>query len=451
MLPSSIRADRLWTDGARWRARGRRFALVFAIVFMFVGGTFSRVALAGPDKAEVFLVAGLAGSPLRDRAINVRIGEKVTICTVVRLREGHRWHVFSNAPSLRLFGRGYRRGARGSSKISPLSELGRLRVGWWRVEPQPHHIKTLPPNADNPAYSNARLFGPRHGTWLGYDTIEYHETPIVPGSSDSSKASSVSGASGCLTVSRTHPTHPKVNVNGGLGTMRYKIAVDLLDRDMHLASWGQERTTPHGISPRVLRVTFRGSDDLVGYLQGFFNVPNVFGSGGHGRNHQTEFYQGADCADVIVGAMREAGAKVPYTSARGLARYARPVTPRLLLTKKGVFSEDGKTEVIVRFGHDVRPGDFMLIDYKDFNASPRAWDHVGVVAADEGVSGRFDPADPVLHMGYLFGLTREVSGGEAPAYVRFLRLRPRLLRAIARHATRLRRRDARRRRRLGQR
>lgn len=416
---------------------------------MLVGGTFLRVALAGPTKAEVSLVAGLVGSPLRDRAINVRIGEKVTICAVVRLREGHRWRVFSDALALRLHGRRYRRGARGSSKISPLSELGRFRLRFWRVEPQPHHIKTLPPNVDNPAYSNARLFGSRHGTWLGYDTIEYHETPIAPGPSGSSKASSVLGTSGCLIVSRTHPTHPKVDVNGGLGTMRYKVTVDLLDRDLRLASWGQERTTSHGISPRVQRVTFRGSDDLVGYLQGFFNVPNVFGSGGHGRNHQTEFYQGADCADVIVGAMREAGAKVPYTSARGLARYARPVTPRLLLTKKGVFSEDGKTAVIVRFGRDVRPGDFMLIDYKNFNASPRAWDHVGVVAADEGVRGRFDPSDPILHMGYLFGLTREVSGGEAPAYVRFLRLRPRLLRAIARHAARLRRRDARRRRKMG--
>jgi len=364
---------------------------------------------AGP---RLHLVAGPAGSLLRGRAVNVRLGQPVRICAV--LRKGRR--VFADVDgSVVLRGRRQRR-------LRPTAELGPLRWRWWRVEPRPHHVETDPPNPGNPAYSNAVLFGPRHGAWLGYDKIEYQETEI-PGAGES-----------CITVDRTHPSHPKVDVNGGLGTMRYKATLDL--GGSTLASPGMESLTRGGISPRVLRVTFRSGDGLTGYLRGYFNVPNVFGSAGAGRTHQAELYQGADCADVIIGAARELGARMRYTSAQGLARYARPTSARLLMTKEGIFEldDDGKPGKRVRlsFASDVEPGDIMLIDYVGFDGSPRSWDHVAVIDRDKGtVPGELDPQDPVLHMGYLYGLTEEPAATQAPAVIQLLRIKASVLRRRA--------------------
>ena len=361
-------------------------------------------------RARLDLVAGPAGSALRDRAVNVRLGQPVRICAV--LRNGRR--VFADTEgALVLRGRRLHR-------ARPTAELGPLRWRWWRIEPRPHHVETEPPNPGNPAYSNAVLFGPRHGEWLGYDRIEYQETEIQ-GARES-----------CISVDRTHPSHPKVDVNGGLGTMRYKASVEL--DGASLASPGMESRDRGGISPRVLRVTFRSGDGLTGYLRGYFNVPNVFGSAGSGRTHQAELYQGADCADVIIGAARELGARMRYTSARGLARYARPTTARLLMTKEAIFEldADGKAgkRVHLDLASDVRPGDIMLIDYVGFDGSPRSWDHVAVIDRDAGaVRGELDPQDPVLHMGYLYGLTEEPAATQAPAVIQLFRLKASVLRA----------------------
>jgi len=380
-------------------------------------------ASASAGNASVFLVAGLDGAVPRDRHVNARRGQKVRVHAVIRVGRGRRARYHTDLSAFRYRGRLYRARQR---RVRPLAELGPLRWYWYRVEPRPHHVSTPPPNKGNNAYSNAVLFGKSHGKWIGYDTIEYTEGAI-----SSAVAPSIS-------LTRTRPTHPRVNVNGGLGTMRYKVVVEV--GGQKLSSLGMESLTTGGISTKVLRVTFRGGDDLVGYLRGFFNVPNVFGSGGHGRRHQTDRYQGAACADVIIGAVRAAGYPMPYTSVAGLKRYARPVTERLLLTKKGVFYADGARKgstAVVPFGRGgVRPGDLMLIDYQGFTASPRSWDHIAVVDRDRGTTGRFDPEDQVLHMGYLFGLTVERARGEAPAYVKFLRFRPAVFRAMRRKAAR---------------
>lgn len=389
-------------------------------------------ASAAPQ-ARVHIVAGLPGEVPRDRAVNAKLGEKVTLWAVVTLRDKGRTRTYSDAQRLILRGRRFT-----PKGLRPLSELG-ANFSWSRIEPRPHHVELAPPNHGNPAYSNAILFGPRHGAWLGYDKLEYKEGVIARATRSS------------LTVQRTRPSHPRVNVNGGLGTMRYKVEVRVDRPDMHLiSSAGLLQMTPRGISTRVMRVTFRGSDHWVGFLRGYFNVPNVFGSGGHGKRHQTDGYQGADCADVIVGALRAAGARLRYTSARGLLRYAKPVSPRLLLTKKGIFEAGSKRVVKLAFGRDVRAGDIMLIDYVGFAGSPRSWDHVAVIDRDAGTRGVFDAHDPILHMGYLYGLTEEPAQGEGPAHIQILRLKPAIRRQLERarrarakrRARRLRRRHA---------
>lgn len=74
-----------------------------------------------------------------------------------------------------------------------------------------------------------------------------------------------------------------------------------------VASPGAEATDTFGILPGVHRVSIRRGDDFVGWLSSYLLVPEVFGSAGGGRNHQTERFTGADCADVLVGAIRRMG------------------------------------------------------------------------------------------------------------------------------------------------
>jgi hypothetical protein len=55
------------------------------------------------------------------------------------------------------------------------------QVTWLRIEPRMAHVALPPPNANTPAYSNSVLFGPHHGDWIGFDTIEYDERPLSAG------------------------------------------------------------------------------------------------------------------------------------------------------------------------------------------------------------------------------------------------------------------------------
>jgi len=371
--------------------------------------------LATPPRAAL-VAAAIGEQPPSFDHVEARLGDEVHLWAVVREGRGRRAVYYTDAPALRV---GRRRVP--GRRLKPLAALGSSRVHWWRVEPFQHHFAIPPPNQGNPAYSNCVLFGPRHGRWLGWDTIEYHESFLT-----------MSGSS--VVVRRAEPTDPRLLRNRGLGTMRYKVVVELADGGV-LTSPGAHTQVRGGISAAVLRVSFSSGDDLVGRLHSFFNVPNVFGSAGKGRTHQTEQHQGADCADVIVGALRKAGADVPYTSATGLLRHARPVTGRLLLDDDGLFvrAEDGSLErVSLRWGEDVERGDLVLIDYGEAAPTGRFWDHVGVLAGDAGEQGVVDPEDLLLHVGYLYGLEEEELGSQGPAVVQLARWRRKVRRAIGR-------------------
>ena len=377
-------------------------------------------AAAAGSRYRVLVVAAKRGELPRDRAVNARLGEAVDLYLVVcEKRHGQRTHYYTAAPRLALSGK--RVSPRSIRSLASLSSWqGQAKIVWYRIEPRPHHVKTKPHNAGMRDYANAVLYGKNHGKWIDYDTIEYHETRIA------------NAHFAKLTLKRVVPTHPKVNVHGGLGTMRYKVTIRWGAKKKTFASPGLRARTRAGISRRVARVTFRSGDTLAGWLRGFFNVPTVFGSAGRGARHQTELYQGTDCADVLVGAARAAGAKIPYTSVAGLARYTKPVTARLLLTPKGIFELDGtgrrrktkkRKRLRLRFGKTIRSGDIVLIDYVGSDASPRSWDHVAMIDRDAGERGIFDPRDPLLHTSNLYGLVEEPALEQAPAIIRIVRFR----------------------------
>lgn len=367
---------------------------------------------------EAFVAASVEGAIASDVPVMARAGQSVKLYAVLVEGRGPAARYMTAAPALMVRGRRVP-----PRRLQPPPET--VGFSWSLVEPYPHHHAVPPPNAGNPAYSNAVLFGPDHGRWLGYDTIEYHETALPSETRPE------------LTVASVAPTDAHVNVHGGLGTMRYKVVIRT--PTLAVASPGAEAREAHGISRRVMRVSFRRGDDVPGRLTAFFNVPNVFGSGGSGARHQTDLFQGADCADVIIGALRAAGLPLAYTSVKGLLSHARPVTPVLVMDASSVRAwRDGQAAeaVRLRFGSDVRPGDIMLIDYLGVNASPRTWDHVAIVATDAGARGELDPADLVLHMGYLYGLAEEPAATQTPALVQFLRWNPAVLSRLDRAARR---------------
>lgn len=352
--------------------------------------------------ARVRILATIDDDRARTGPIEARADEQVTLYAAVQV--GRRW--YTDAPRPRLRG-----------KVRPLADLKATAITWSQIEPRPHHVETPPPNLGNPAYSNSVLFGPKHGKWLGYDTLEYVSHP----------AQAQPSAPGVLPIPQIKPTHPKLRSHGGLGTMRYAVRVELPDGEV-VTSPGLEAQSRGGIERSVFRLSVRSGDDLLGWLTSYYNVPNVFGSAGKGRKHQTDLHQGADCADVIVGAARKAGSKMPYVSVAGLRPWTRPLTKRLYLDAEGLkaLTEEGPGEaVVLEHGADVKRGDLMLIKYARHDWTGRRWDHIAVVGADRGEPGVFDPEDPVWHMGYLYGLIEEPARKQGLMVVQFVRLKKR--------------------------
>lgn len=257
------------------------------------------------------------------------------------------------------------------------------RVVLVRVEPRLLHVDTPPPNAGEPAFSNSVLFGPRHGTWLGYDTLEYVATPF--------------GTEPSVTLRDARPTTREHDTAGGAGALWVAARVSLPD--------GTELRTPDetsrdrlGLSARVARVTFRTGDDYLGWLSTYFNVPNLFGSQGS----QVDRWVGADCADVLVGALRASGQRVRYASVAGIGGLADALGPELRLGEDAVVRDADGAAHVLRWGSDVRPGDLVAIDYTDDPTGmlPRAWDHIGALVRDSpvGQPGVLDGADVLRHV-----------------------------------------------------
>ena len=178
-----------------------------------------------------------------------------------------------------------------------------------------------------------------------------------------------------------------------------------------------------------MRVSFRTGDDYLGWLSTYFNVPNVFGSAGPSdARHQTERYVGADCADVLVGALRAAGhTEASYTSISGLDRLAEPVSAVLSMDAMGTVRDAAGEPHALRWGEDIAPGDLLVIDYSDDpdRKLPRSWDHLGALVEDRGEHGPdrvLDGNDLLRHVTAL-GLGDRPLRGQAPMRLRIWRWR----------------------------
>jgi hypothetical protein len=281
-------------------------------------------------------------------------------------------------------------------------------VQWSIIEPHGFRTKPAPNGATSEFYSNVSTEAKTFGKWLGYDQIEYFERVAHPWGAPKPIAAAIATAdAGTMQVP-------------GVGTLYYKVEVKLGDETF--ATPGAEATDTFGLLPTVHRVSIRQDDSFLGFLSEYLLVPEVFGSAGGGKNHQTERFTGADCADVMVGAMRRKGKLLAYTNVAGLPTYAKTIAPAVELDEQGMPAREIA---------GVQVGDLIRIDYGGElrNHTPRAFDHVAALWQDKsdpdgpqkgGPDGKLDGFDLVIHMGHP-RLKIEPLSGQSPATIDVLR------------------------------
>jgi hypothetical protein len=382
-------------------------------------------AYAGPRcqlGASAWLEGRVAGgsAPLA-RSVDARLGETVEVFLTAPGRLDGRPVVFSES--------------RARGRVSwTAAGCPAVEVAWSRVEPRMQHVKTAAPNKDIAVYSNAVIFGPKHGAWLGFDRIEYYESKL-------DASSSAGGWS--LAVRDATPTEPFARRRPAallpFGVMRLKAEVRLTAggaATTPLAATAGADDAPAGmIAARVFRYSFRRDDSFVGWLTSFFNVPYLFGSAGRGAKSQAERYLGADCADLLVAALRRAGARgIDYTSVVDLVGSLPRATgqpselPACTRAAAAGAPPCAAATPPLRFGHEVRPGDLLALDYVGAEELPRAWDHIVAVVEDRGPGpdgapdGVLGPEDLVADSGDADGL--KFAPLEQQGHVRVLVLRP---------------------------
>lgn len=391
--------------------RRSRFAPT-AVCFGLLLGVFSaerptraapRCELRGTPYLEGRVRGGTAGT---SRAVDARLGQEIEIFLMMPGLLSGRPVIFSEdgAP----FHVSYLR-----SGCEPLT------VRWSRIEPRMAHKETPSPNPDVRVYSNAVIFGARHGKWLGYDALEYIETPIKDASAPS------------LIVRDARPAiaaAPRPSGHEDLGTLRVAATVRVGDTELAtpnaaLASRGQ-------IPDRVFRYSFRSDDGFIGWLTSYYNVPYLFGSAGDGVQNQAERYIGADCADVLVAALRRAGLpRLRYTNVTGVIDSVgrRKVEADIRACPPPLSACTHVAEPPLRFGTDVNPGDIVAVNYIGDASIPRALDHILVLVQDSGPDGKPDgvlgPHDLVADTGDELGLKFARLADQGAIHVVFARPR----------------------------
>jgi hypothetical protein len=361
-------------------------------------------------KLESAVIVGRAeeGAAYRDAPTEARADGDAELAVVLVAREGKKrvYVVDDEVAPLEIGGEKIADGARRGWK-----DAGKTAVRWSTVEPEPWRD-------DGEFHSNVVTGGDDHGKWVGYDPIGYFETPVGDWSSDASARRRAASAT---------PSREEDDLYGGLGTMRYKVEVRLDgegEEGRILATAGADQVDTFGILPSVHRVSIRKDDSYAGWLASYFLVPEVFGSAGPGKNHQTERFTGADCADVLVGALRRQGRKVEYSHVAGLTSYAKVLVDPVELDEDGMPAEGSVIE-------GVRIGDVIRIDYGGAyaNLTKRSWDHVAVLWEDKSdpdgpkagaADGQLDGFDVVVHMGHP-RLVIERLREQAPARIDVLR------------------------------
>ncbi len=231
-------------------------------------------------------------------------------------------------------------------------------------------------------YKNANRPGERDAyKWVGFGKIRYCRMELT-GARDQAILSPFKEKL-WKQVATNMPDFAKRFYHERLGTFWFQAAVTRDDKVKRSA--GIEDADHRGLSPKVFRVSIRRSDDFLGHLTSFFNVPGVFGS----VIHQSRYYLGVDCADVL------ATARARW---KGLV-LDRNYNVDMLTTEFKIVAEldleGGSTSKQIRWGKDVRPGDLVAVRY----GGGKRYQHVGALWEDADRNGLLNGLDRAIHVG----------------------------------------------------
>ena len=240
-------------------------------------------------------------------------------------------------------------------------------IRWYRIVP----------DVSKP-YNNAVWpWDPNPYRWLGYARIRYAREEIDGFRGQSEIVLTPASRTWRQAFGRGD------GASAGMGSFWFQAEVESGGRVF--ASPGLERNDQRGLSPEILRVTFRAGDDLLGHLTGFFNVPGVFGA----VPYQVANYIGVDCADVLMAAHARASGR-PIVADHNVAGLTRAL-PAVRSTR----IHAGTPTTPLRWGTDVLPGDLIAVKYNGWGQ----FGHIGALYADRNRNGLLDDADLVLHAG----------------------------------------------------
>ncbi|MHC4155903.1 MAG: hypothetical protein ACYST6_13395 [Planctomycetota bacterium] len=245
------------------------------------------------------------------------------------------------------------------------------RIRWFQIVPDTS--KTYK-NANFPWEQNPYQ-------WAGFAKIDYHRGQL--GRFRSCWEIEPFGKSGSGTIQEDPWNAGSRYYHEDVGSFWFQAEV--AKEGVIYRSAGVEDGDHKGLSPQVFRVSVRDGEGYLGYLTSFFNVPGLFGS----VTYQSENYIGVDCADVLVaayGKWRKRPMRRNYNVAMVVSEW-----PKV----KEFDVQAGNTGTRVRWGADIRPGDFIAVRYK----GGRQYQHIGAFLRDANTNGILDGGDVVIHAG----------------------------------------------------
>jgi len=257
------------------------------------------------------------------------------------------------------------------------SRYGSLSINWFKVEPTQHYLSNTDPE------------------WH-WEKIDYAETNF----NNDNKWS---------VFADVNPTHLKPQ--NGMGTMRYKVVVNY--GNGKLSTPGAESYGKTGINDNVHRISVRGNTGIpiVDWAYSFMNQPYIWGSAtptGKDKDHQSDRYIGADCADLVVAAARKAGHNISYggshnISPNDLRRDTEFISEKPELNNDGIYRENGKKVEIDE--DNVRIGDVVLYNR-----------HVGILTQDLPPIGFLSSNDMIIHTLFKEPMEEPISQAYSPPF-----------------------------------
>ena len=260
-------------------------------------------------------------------------------------------------------------------------------IKWYQIIPDTSKFYK---NANHPWESNPYK-------WVGFGTIDYKRVEIEPFRDQ--KVVEINAKIKALHKPSGNPFY-----NTELGSFWFE-AVATLPNGKTVKSPGLEKNNYLGLSIKVFRATYQESDDYIGYLTGFFNVPGIFGA----VPKQSRGYIGVDCADVLMATsaiindikLKEYNVAMLVSKLKHLATFE---------LKKGVPSKQ------LKWGEDFRRGDFIAVKY---HANGR-YAHIGLLYQDANNNGVLDRDDIVINAGPNALHTKRLCDGGFDGFIKIL-------------------------------